>query len=100
MKLSAWCRKRRYLRDSREPHELEDLMSGNDGKQSNSSSSEAVTIQPQAQVKPFRLTFDEDDEPVLVPDEENQERVQRLTLDQDKECVLVIQNKFNRPSSE
>ena len=36
-------------------------------------------------MKPFRLTFDEDGEPVLVPDEENQERVQRLTLDQDKE---------------
>ena len=68
-------------------------MSGDDGEQSNSSSSEAVTIQPQAQVKPFRLTFDEDDEPVLVPDEENQARVQRLTLDQDNECVLVIQNK-------
>jgi len=93
MKLSAWCRKRRYLRGSREPHELEDLMSETDGEQSNSSNTEEVIIQPQAQVQLFRLTFDEDDEPVLVPDEDNEARVQRLTLDQDKECVLVIQNK-------
>ena len=93
MKLSAWCRKRRHLHDSREPHELEDLMSGADSEQSNSSNSEEVIVQPQAQVQPFRLTFDEDGEPVLVPDEDNEERVQRLTLDQDKECVLVIQNK-------
>ena len=68
-------------------------MSGADGEQSNSSNSEEVIIQPQAQVKPFRLTFDEDGEPVLVPDEDDEARVQRLTLDQDKECVLVIQNK-------
>ena len=93
MKLSAWYRKTKHLRDSREPHELEDLMSGADGELSNSSNSEEVTVQPQAQVQPFRLTFDEDGEPILVPDEENKERVQRLTLDQDKECVLVIQNK-------
>ena len=68
-------------------------MSETDGEQSNSSNTEEVIIQPQAQVQPFRLTFDEDDEPVLVPDEDNEARVQRLTLDQDKECVLVIQNK-------
>jgi len=93
MKLSAWCRKRRHLHDSREPHELENVMSGADGEQSNSSNTEEVTIQPKAQVQPFRLTFDEHGEPVLVPDEDNEARVQRLTLDQDKECVLVIQNK-------
>ena len=68
-------------------------MSETDGEQSNSSNTEEVIIQPQAQVQPFRLTFDEDDEPVLVPDEDNEERVHRLTLDQDKECVLAIQNK-------
>jgi len=44
-------------------------------------------------VQPFKLTFNEDGEPVLVPAEENEERVQRLTLDQDRECVLVIENK-------
>jgi len=93
MKLSAWCRKRRYRCESREPHELEDLMSETNGEQSNSSNSEEVVIQPQAQVQPFRLTIDEYGEPVLVPDEDNEARVQRLTLDQDKECVLVIQNK-------
>ena len=92
MKLSAWYKKRRHLRhsDRREPHELEDLMSGADSEQTNS---EEVTIQPQAQIQPFRLTFDEDGEPVLVPDEENEARVQRLTLDQDEERVFVIQNK-------
>jgi len=68
-------------------------MSGADSEQSNISNSEEVIVQPQAQVQPFRLTFDEDGEPVLVPDKDNQERVQRLILDQDKECVLVIQNK-------
>ena len=78
---------------SREPHKLENLMSGVDGEQSNSSNSEEVTIQPQAQVQPFKLTFNKDGEPVLVPAEENEERVQRLTLDQDRECVLVIENK-------
>jgi len=93
MKLSAWCRKRRHLHESREPHELEDLMSGTDSEQSNNSNTEEVTIQPQAQVQPFRLTFDEDGEPVLVRDEENEERVQRLTLDQEQERVLVIENK-------
>ena len=92
MKLSVWCRKRRHLHESREPNELEDLMFENDGEQSNSSNSEEVVIQPQAQVQPFRLTIDEYGEPVLVPDEDNEARVQRLTLDQDKECVLVIQN--------
>jgi len=93
MKLSAWYRKTKHLRDGREPHELEDLMSGADGELSNRSNSEEVTIQPQAQVQPFRLTFDEDGEPVLVRDEENEERVQRLTLDQEQERVLVIENK-------
>ena len=90
MKLSAWYKKRRHLHDSREPHELEDLVSGADSERTNP---EEVTIQPQAQVQPFRLTFDEDGEPVLVPDKENEARVQRLTLDQDQERVLVIQNK-------
>jgi len=68
-------------------------MSGTDSEQSNNSNTEEVTIQPQAQVQPFRLTFDEDGEPVLVRDEENEERVQRLTLDQEQERVLVIENK-------
>ena len=68
-------------------------MSGAGGELSNSSNSEEVTVQPQAQVQPFRLTFDEDGEPVLVRDEENEERVQRLTLDQEQERVLVIENK-------
>jgi len=93
MKLSACCRKRRHLCESREPNELEDLMSGADSEQSNSSNSKEVVIQPQAQVQPFRLTIDEYGEPVLVPDEDNEARVQRLTLDQDKECVIVVQNK-------
>jgi len=46
---------------SRQPHELENLISGVDGEQSNSFNSEKVmcTIQPRAQVQPFKLTFNE-----------------------------------------
>lgn len=40
----------------------------------------------------MRLTFNENNEFILVPDEEHEARVQRLTLDEEKECVLVIQD--------
>ena len=48
-----------------------------------SDSQEGNLAQPSARVQPLRLTFDENNEPVLVVNEENQASVQIPTLDED-----------------
>jgi len=40
----------------------------------------------------LRLTFDTNDEPVLIAVSENHARVQRQTIDHDEESVLVVQD--------
>lgn len=79
----------KQLRNSNRQHELDSLMTGTSCEDSDA---EEVIVKPQAQVQPMRLTFNENNEFILVPDEEHEARVQRLTFDEEKECVLVIQD--------
>ena len=71
--------------------ELEPLATGA-GSGSNDSDSGDIGMEPHARVQPMRLTFDTNDEPVLIAVSDDQARVQRQTIDQDEECVLVVQD--------
>ena len=71
--------------------ELEPLATGA-GSGSNDSDTEDIRMEPHARVQPMRLTFDTNDEPVLIAVSGDQARVQRQTIDQDEECVLVVQD--------
>ena len=54
-----------------------------------SDSQEDNLAQPCARVQPLRLTFDENNEPVLVANEENQASVQIPTLDEDETLSIT-----------
>jgi len=47
-------------------------------------------MEPHARVQPLRLTFDTDNEPVLVAISDNCIRVQKQVVDEDEECALVV----------
>ena len=68
---------------------LEPLASGR-GRDSNDSDSEDLRMDPCARVQPLRLTFDTDNEPVLVAISDNCIRVQKQVVDEDEECALVV----------
>jgi len=57
---------------------------------SNDSDSEDLRMEPHSRVQPLRLTFDTDNEPVLVAISDNCIRVQKQAVDQDEECALVV----------
>ena len=69
--------------------ELEPLATGTRSS-SNDSDSEDLRMEPHARVQPLRLTFDTDNEPVLVAISYNCIRVQKQVVDQDEECALVV----------
>ena len=76
---------------STQSHEIEPLATGT-GSSSNDSDTEGIRLEPCAKIQPLRLTFDTDDEPVLIAVSENHARVQRQTIDHDEESVLVVQD--------
>ena len=69
--------------------ELEPLATGTRSS-SNDSDSEDLRMEPHARVQPLRLTFDRDNEPVLVAISDNCIRVQKQVVDEDEECALVV----------
>ena len=62
------------------------------GSTSGDSDSEGARMEPHARVQPLRLTFDTNNEPVLVAASGDHARVQRQTIDQDEECILVVED--------
>ena len=62
------------------------------GSSSSDSDSEGVRMEPHARIQPLRLTFDTNNEPILVAATGDHARVQRQTIDQDEECILVVED--------
>ena len=71
--------------------ELEPLATGT-GSSSSDSDSEYPRMEPHARIQPLRLTFDTNNEPILVAASGDHARVQTQTIDQDEECILVVED--------
>ena len=84
---------KQHLKTQNTPsHELEPLAT-EAGSSSSDSDSEGVRMEPHARIQPLRLTFDTNNEPILVAASGDHARVQRQTIDQDEKHILEVEDK-------